>query len=123
MGELYLRGMGSKIVGVYDFLYGNGFRQRKYLISLVDYREVRVLLDEISEERDKGEKRWDVVVLAELEVRLRGLIGDIDPFYDLIVETGRFHDAIVNGGVLPAFFNGGKEERVEITCVYKKISC
>lgn len=84
MGELYLRGMGSKIVGVYDFLYGNGFRQRKYLISLVDYSEVRILLDEISEERDKGEKRWDVVVLAELEGRLRGLIGDIDPFYDLI---------------------------------------
>jgi hypothetical protein len=50
-----------------------------------------------------------------MDLLLKALIGNIDPFYDLIVETGRFHEAIINGGTLAPLFDGGSIDSVKIT--------
>lgn len=100
----------------YLFEYENGMRQYKYLISFEDYKEkIRPLLDQIAEEKEQPEKRQDHDKLRRLDRELRSFIGGIDVFYQLIVEGGRSHEAIIGGGILPPLFIGGKECFVKIT--------
>ena len=103
------------MVHVYEFDYLNGVKQKKHLVSLFNYNTyIRPLLDSISEEKELSAKDQDKQKLTIMNQELRGIIGDIDPFYELIVETGRFHKAILNGGTLGPLWISGKDMKVNI---------
>jgi hypothetical protein len=103
------------IQGVYELEYPNGVRQVKHLISAENWHtQVKPILNSISDEKELPEKQQNRDLLKKLNNQLKELIGDIDVFYELIVEGGRHHSAVVRSGILPPFFNGDIERTVKI---------
>lgn len=102
------------IKSIHEFEYSNGVKQKKYLISAEDWHNrVKPILEAIADEKELPEKRQSRSKLKKLNTGLNNLIGDIDTFYELIVEGGRYARALQTD-ILPPFFDGDIERPVKI---------
>lgn len=95
---------------IYDITYliPNGITQRKYLVDIMTWREViKPILRQIEDEKELPEKQRDKLKLKALKNELAVVFGGrhLDPFYDIIVEGGRFGRA-VETRILDPFFSG-----------------
>ena len=102
------------IKGIYEFEYPNGVKQNKYLITAEDWHnKIKQILEFIADEKELPEKRQSRDKLKKLNTNLQELIGNIDTFYELIVEGGRSANALETN-ILPPFFSGDIKREVKI---------
>lgn len=111
---------------VYDITYliPNGITQRKYLVDVSTWKDViKPILRQIEDEKELPEKQRDKLKLKVLKNELATVFGgrQLDPFYEIIVEGGRFGRA-VETGILDPFFYGCPVTKVNVIEIHANAS-
>ncbi len=100
--------MSSIVKDKYKFEYQSGITQFKWLVSEEDYQnQLKPLLDEMYEQKNLPKKKQNYLIMNEIKQNILGLIGELDPVYEIFREGDTYHQAIETGKISPRFIGDG----------------